>query len=363
MKTGIVTFHSAHNYGASLQTWAMQKTLRNLGVDPVIINYRPEVIESLYHPLDQYHGMKRTAMAILKTVGRNKAVKRSRRYEAFIKKNYSLTQEYHNYPELKKGVFDLDSCIVGSDQVWNIQHTDGYDPAYFLEFLPETVKKVSYAASVGTDYILPGIQKDFKKGLTDFHGISVRESSAQPLIQNLTEKPVDVVLDPTLLLQKEDYEELRKPVPHKEKYILVYMMEKNTNVIKLANHYSKVLGLPIIQRRPYTVFENEITPFYTATPDEFLDYMANAEYVITNSFHGTVFSILYEKPFVSMLHSDTGSRTADLLKMLELEKHLLAEDEIRPEFGKFAFDEKERTKELLEKYRNHSLDFLKRTLL
>ena len=227
LKTGIVTFHSAHNYGASLQTWALQETLKKLGTEPVIINYRPEVIERLYHPLYDYTGVKKMAMRAGKRLTGNQSLKRSIKYERFIKENYHLTKAYSTYGELEKEVFDLDSCIVGSDQVWNVQHTGGYDPTYFLRFLPETVKKISYAASVGTYYFLPEVQKEFAEGLIDFTGISVREASARPLIRKLTDQPVDVVLDPTLLLDREDYEVLKKPVAHKEKYILVYMMEKN----------------------------------------------------------------------------------------------------------------------------------------
>lgn len=363
MKTGIVTFHSAHNYGASLQVWAMQKTLKKLGADPVIINYRPEVIERLYHPLYDYSGGKKLAVRLWKKILRNQSLRRSEKYEAFIRKTYRLTEEYRTFEELSKASFDLDSCIVGSDQVWNIQHTGGYDPAYFLEFLPDNVKKISYAASVGTDYILPGVQENFARGLKSFTGISVREVSARPLIQELTDQPVDVVLDPTLLLDREEYEELKTSVTHKEKYILVYMMEKNPNVIQLANRFSRILGLPIVQRRPNVMFQNELKPCYVATPDEFLDYVEQAEYVITNSFHGTVFSIIYEKPFISMLHSDTGSRTADLLKTLELESHLVWENETWVGYDRFEIKNRERTRKLLEQHRSHSLDFLKRTIM
>jgi hypothetical protein len=362
LKTGIVTFHSAHNYGASLQTWALQKTLQNMGKNPTVINYRPAVIDRLYHPLYSYKGLKKQVLKAAKTLTGNRSLKRSRKYDAFIAKNFNLLGEFHTYEELKNADIQLDACIVGSDQVWNIQHTGGYDPAYMLEFLKSGTRKISYAASVGTEYLLPDCQKKFKEALKDFSYISVREESARPLIQNLTDLPVRTVLDPTLLLDKEEYEKLRVSVPHKEKYILVYMMEKNADVIEYANYVSRLMGLPIVQRRPVRMFKNELDPCYVATPDEFLDYVKEAECVITNSFHGTVFSIIYNKPFLSMLHSDTGSRTKDLLKLLELESHLLGAGDRRPDFRRFQIRNRERTQKLIEQYRKESLDFLEKAL-
>lgn len=362
MKTGIVTFHSAHNFGASLQTWALQKVLQDMGASPAVVNYRPAVIDRLYHPLYDYHGIKKQMVKLGKAVKGNHSLQRSRKYDAFIEKNFNLLGSFRTYEELKEADLQLDACIVGSDQVWNIQHTGGYDPAYMLEFLKKPARKISYAASVGTDYLLPECQEQFKRALTDFSYISVREESARPLIQNLTALPVRTVLDPTLLLDKEDYEKLRVPVSHKEKYILVYMMEKNNDVIRFANNISKLLGLPIVQRRPNRMFRNEIEPCYTATPDEFLDYVKEAEYVITNSFHGTVFSIIYGKPFLSMLHSDTGSRTRDLLKLLELESHLVDGKDDMPDFRRFYMEDRKKTQELIEKHRSCSLAFLEEAL-
>lgn len=362
MKTGIVTFHSAHNFGASLQTWALQKTLQNMEMGPVVINYRPAVIDRLYHPLYDYHGIKKQAVKIGKRLKGNTSQKRSEKYDDFIQKNFNLTEEFTAYEQLAQADIQLDACIVGSDQVWNVQHTGGYDPAYMLEFLDSKVRKISYAASIGTEYLLPESQTEFKRALNGFSHVSVREESARPLIQNLTNLPVKTVLDPTLLLGREDYERLRTPVEHKEKFILVYMMEKSKDVIEFANYVSRLLGLPIVQRRPNRMFQNETEPCYMATPDEFLDYVKEAEYVITNSFHGTVFSIIYGKPFLSMLHSDTGSRTKDLLTLLGLESHLLKANDKSFDFRRFFNDDPDRTWKLIEKHRRSSVDFLKEAL-
>lgn len=360
MKTGIVTFHSAYNFGASLQTWALQTVLEKLGVQPFVINYRPDVIDNLYHPIKNATGLRR--YELYRKLKDPKTMLRHKKYEEFIKSSYRLTGEYRTYEELQKAGLDLDACIVGSDQVWNTQHTDGYDPAYFLEFLGDGVKRISYAASIGRNYILPIYHEQFRNGLEKFDSISVREASACPVLSHLTDKEVEVTLDPTLLLDKEDYEELKVPLEHREKYILVYMMEYNAEVVKFANYISRLLGVPVVQRRDKQYFTNELESCYTSTPGEFLDYIEHAEFIITNSFHGTVFSILYEKPFLSMLHSDTGSRTSDLLKTLNLSEHLLIDTEERPELWRFAFDKKEETRKIIKEERKRSLAYLKRAL-
>ncbi len=361
MKTGIVTFHSAYNFGASLQTWALQTVLERLGVQPFIVNYRPAVIDNLYNPLVGETGLRK--YAAYRKLSEPRIILRHKRYEAFMKSKYRLLGEYHTYEELQTANINLDACISGSDQVWNVQHTGGYDPAYFLQFLRDGVKKISYAASIGTDYILPVYHEQFRGGLEQFDCISVREVSAVPVLSHLTDKEIDVVLDPTLLLDREDYEPLKVPVKRNEKYILVYMMEYNVEIVRYANYISRLLGIPIIQRRDQNYFTNELESMYTATPGEFLDYMEHAELVITNSFHGTVFSIIYEKPFVSMLHSDTGSRTADLLRILNLTGHLLDGNQERPGLECFAFENKEETRKMIHKLREHSMTFLRESLL
>lgn len=359
MKTGILTFHSAYNFGASLQAWALQTTLEKLGAQPYIINYRPAIIDNLYNPLANKTGLKKSRL--LRRMINPEQMQRVTKYEGFIQNELHLIGEAHSYEELQNENFALDACIVGSDQVWNVQHTGG-DSAYFLDFFGGNVKKISYAASIGTDYILPSYYEEFRMGLQKFDHISVRESSAVPVLGDLTDKPIQVVLDPTLLLDVEEYEKIKNKVHYDEKYILVYMMEYNPKVVELANYASRLLGIPVVQRRPKKIFMNELKSCYTYTPGEFLSCVEQAEMVITNSFHGTVFSILYGKPFVSMLHTDTGSRTVDLLQTLGLESHLLIDSDKRAFIDKMNFSNKKEVHEKINVNRKKSLDFLKSSL-
>lgn len=364
MKVGVITFHSAHNFGASLQTWALQKVLKKQSHDASVIHYHPSVIDDLYDPIKETEPRKiKKAVRKLKrsALGRDKLL-RYEKYNRFIAENFNLAGDCQTYEELENTEFGLDAYITGSDQVWNDDHIGGYNPAYFLEFAPKNALKISYAASIGKNYIPLKHHNNIKCALESFDAISVREVTAKGAVEELTVKPVNVVLDPTLLLEKEDYDEIKEFPNPNEKYILVYMMEFNKDVVSFANKISRAVGLPIIQRRPYKYFENEIKSCYTCTPGEFLGLVENAEYVITNSFHGTVFSLIYQKPFVSLLHSGTGSRTIDLLKTVGEDSHLLYSIKDFNDFRQFEIADTSKLENRLAELRTESLQFLNNAL-
>lgn len=358
MKAGVITFHSAHNFGASLQTWALQRVLKDNNIEPFVINYHPSIIDDLYNPLKGKEGIVKS-LAELKLKWKNpKSLIRYKNYTDFINIQFDLLGDYSTYEELEQANMDLDAYIVGSDQVWNSEHIGGFDPAYFLKFAKPGATKIAYAASIGKDYILPIYHDRIKECLKSFTSISVREKSAVKAVKGLVKREVDVVLDPTLLIPREAYEDIKHAPELKEKYIFVYMMENNPDVIAFANRISQATGLPIVQRRPNKIFKNEIATCYSEGPGEFLGWIENAEYVITNSFHGTVFSMIYETPFVSMLHSNTGSRTIDLLKSLNMESHLLYKKEDFVDFSQFAIEDKEGLRSRIIRNRKSSIVFL-----
>ncbi len=361
MKVGVITFHNANNYGAILQTWALQKVLTNLGMEAGVIHYHPDIIDKLYDPMGCSTGIRRGIKRLRQLLLHKESIKRYDRFIRFSRQNLRLLGDYKTYEQLKKADLKLDAYIVGSDQVWNDSHTGGYDPSYFLRFGGKG-RRIAYAASIGRDYFNPKFREKFCQGLFGLDAISVRERSAVKAVQELVEKPVEVVLDPTLLLNREDYEAIKVPGRVGERYILVYMIEKNDQLITFANRISIALGMPLLYRRPVPKVKNGLPPFYTADAGEFLGLVEGAEYVITNSFHGTVFSVLYEKPFVSMLHSDTGSRTADLLRELGLQSHILYDIKEFKDFGIFHTVKREELKARLSEHREMSLRFLETSL-
>ncbi|HWT75196.1 MAG TPA: polysaccharide pyruvyl transferase family protein, partial [Mobilitalea sp.] len=270
MKAGVITFHSANNYGATLQTWALQKVLKDYGLDAGVIHYHPDVIDLLYDPMEGRKGLKRLLKKFSLSINNPESLTRYNKFQSFLSKNFNLIGDYKTYEELSKANLNLDAYITGSDQVWNPAHIGGFNPVYYLDFAEQGKKKISYAASIGSDYIQPKYKEDMRKSFSTFTGISVRESSIQDAVQELTEVPVNLALDPTMLLVKEDYEEIKVKSPITEPYILVYMIEKNAQVTSLANTISISLGLPVIQRRPTKGLANELPPFYTADAGEFI---------------------------------------------------------------------------------------------
>lgn len=361
MKVGVITFHSAYNFGASLQTWALQKVLKNYGLETGVINYHPPVIDDLYDPIKKT-GIKRPLKIVKLAITNRDSLKRYYHYKNFIQKNFDLIGDYKTYEELKNANLKLDAYITGSDQVWNSQHIGGFDPAYFLDFVSNGGLKISYAASIGRNYLLPKYKQDFKNSVSTFDYVSVREKSAKPVIAEITDRKVEVVLDPTLLLQKEEYEAIKVKPEIKEPYIFVYMMEDNREVVQFANKISRALGIPIIQRRQRKIFKNEIGTCYTSDAGEFIGFIEQATMVITNSFHGTVFSTIYERPFISMLHSDTGSRTIDLLKSLGLSSHIVYDPNKFNDMDQFQITNAEALRERILELRAHSLAFLEKAL-
>ncbi|NLL01010.1 MAG: polysaccharide pyruvyl transferase family protein [Clostridiales bacterium] len=362
MRVGVITFHSANNYGAVLQTWALQRVLKDLNLDTGVINYHPDIIDGLYDPMKLKRGLSRHLLRTKLYIRNRKSLVRYKKFQNFRKTNLNLIGDYRTYKELKNANLKLGAYIVGSDQVWNPSHIGGFNPAYYLDFAEAGSRKISYAASLGNDYIAPRHRDAIGKALGSFTSISVRERSVQPAISELAGKPVEVVLDPTLLLNREDYDEIKVKSNIKQPYILVYSIEKNPQLISLANKMSVALGLPIIQRRPGQGLINQLEPFYTADAGEFLGFVEAAEYVITNSFHGTVFSVLYGKPFVSMLHSDTGKRTEDLLKDLGLSSHILYDIKDYNNFGIFNIDNIDEVNKNIMRLRTSSMDFIKASL-
>lgn len=307
MKIGILTFHNVHNMGASLQAWALQETIKRMGHEPYVIHYHPKILDHSYDPCHSRTGLYRGLVACKVVLTEPRKMIKYYRYKYFIKKNYNLLGDFIKYDDLLKYEFDLNAVIVGSDQVWNNDHIEGEFEAFFLEFLPKEVKKISYAASIGKKFIEEKYHEHIKENLKSFHAISVRESSTVEYVENISGCSVESVLDPTLLLKRKDYEKLKTKSDYHNQYIYVYMIEENQELIKLVEKISEETKLPIMHNNLNKLFCNEFKSSFEKTPDEFLSIIENAEYILTNSFHGTVFSILYNKKFLSMLHSETGA--------------------------------------------------------
>lgn len=332
MKVAIITFHNTSNFGATLQCCALSRYLRMQGHNVEIINYLPQYVldkKSVYKELKKVGGSGNKARALIKGIAylsySGLLKKRDDKFEAFIQRNLTLTKRYGDYDSLLHDPPVADYYICGSDQIWNPVLTGKkLDKAFFLQFAQGP--RAAYGASIGeldVDAYAPELRT-----LTDsFSGISVREQSAAERLKNTLGKYVEVVLDCTLLLSKDDYRSMEENVETGSKsYLLLYNIQNSAVSVSLAKKIAGERGLAIVDMSPNPFAKVEgAKKIIDAGPGEFLSYIRHADYVVTNSFHGTVFSIIYGKPFFTIPHKTRSDRTADLLKSLHLEERLVTD--------------------------------------
>ncbi len=317
MKIGIVTQPLIANYGGFLQAWALQEILRKMGHSPVTIDYIPQRCSWYIYVLSwcktiiyYFMGKPRSFIGPLK---------RGRFFEEFVKKNISITdrQSCYNNKIIKKYGFEV--IVTGSDQVWRPMYNVHIQDMY-LRFVKEAnVKKLAYAASFGVDNweYTPEQTKSCAQLANKFVAISVREKSAVDLCGNYLGVDAIEVLDPTLLHSAGDYEKLCIDIPKATEpflasYVLDYTPEKQVVIDNIAKRY----GLNV---RFFSAHEDA-----SLSVEEWLAYFRDAEYVVTDSFHGCVFSIIFNKPFIAMTNKGRGeTRFLSLLSMLGLGNRLL----------------------------------------
>lgn len=342
IKVATITYHFPFNSGAALQTVALQKSIKKLGYKVEIINYRPWYHQNRYTPQKKYEIekiMKRDDVDDLKEAKKqyklvqknNKSKKKraaviSKKFTHFVNRYMNTTKVYRTMDDLCKAHFDYDIIFCGSDQLWNISLTDGeLDQAYFANFAPKSIR-CTYAIGIN----LPenhNIVNQLEKLGDGLECISMRETKYMRLVNiALPNVPIRQDIDPTLLLQAYEYHEFEARetcLPYGVgQYVLTYTMGDITqkSVYNLAILIGEKYNLPVIDitgnpNRPNEIFGVKSV---TAGPDEFLTFIKNARFIITNSFHGTAFSVIYNKNFVVFPHSSTGNRVTDLLDRLGL---------------------------------------------
>lgn len=362
-KVGIITFHNAHNYGATLQVYALQKTLNNMGFDAKVINYNNKIITNQYKLIKYSKKNPIKCVKLLYKSFKNYKNNKMRyiKFEDFINNKLKLTKEYEN---LESDFPKMDCYITGSDQVWNLDIVGELSNAYTLNFGEEKTKRISYAASVGDALQIRKNNMEFKKKIENLDYISVREEDAKDELQNIIKKPIEVVLDPTLLLKQEDWnKEILVENKEKEKYILAYVVEADAEYIKIVNDLSKKTGLKIIHFELINPgYNNVLKSAYTEGPLEFINYIKNAEYIVATSFHATVFSIIFNKKFFIIPHKKTGARVTNLLNKLEIRDRIFHNLD---DFENINYDLEinwELVNKKLEKEREKSLEWLNKAI-
>lgn len=326
MKIGIITIHAAFNYGSALQAYALQSIVKQICPNDIveIINYLPSNIMNAYS-LSPFSNMKNMKMLVKYFASYSEREKKSFVFHQFQEEYMNLSNsKFVSDEQLEMATSKWEFVILGSDQVWNPEIV-GNNQAFFLKF-SNAKRKISFSSSFGTVDISSEYLKELEKNLRDFYAISVRENTALALLKDLSSK-ISVTCDPVFLLSAKQWELLEKKIDVPSKYIIFYSVEKNIKLEKLAKGISEKVGIPIIdigsRCKPFSYIGYNIP---SVGPQEFLFLMHNATYVITNSFHGMAFSIIYRKKFVNLLHKTRGTRIEELSKLTNRERYLLNEN-------------------------------------
>lgn len=336
---GIITYHDAYSYGATLQCLGLQLFLKNNGIEPQIIDYSM----NSYMEFRNKHKMKMLLLRFIKVVknpiwalkllnnSRRKVVetrkyeevlaKRNAAFDEFREKWYVLTHRYNTISELKDKAPVFDTYICGSDQIWNPNFCD-CDANYFLDFAPEN-KRIAYAPSFGVDVIKKGKRKVLKERIDKIPYLSIREQSGAEIIEEMCKRKAKVVIDPTFLIDSSEWRGIadESNIDLPDKYILTYFIgiddyiEAAIEKVTLVFQDFEIINL---------IFDKSIYG-----PSDFLMLIKNAEFVLTNSFHGCAFCINFNIPFAiikTLKDFSIGAafgRMENLLRILQLEDRII----------------------------------------
>lgn len=384
-KVAIVSCYFKHNYGSMLQAYATQKILDDMGIENQTINidnnidfsrgkkkyYLSQVLN--FNFIKTKFGMVKLKIdkKFNKDLGYNISV-RDKKYEQF-KEKFRLTEPYSTYKELTKVCKDnYRSVLVGSDQLWlPVNVVADY---YTLNFVPEGVDRVSFSTSFGISSVPEKYKEAYKEFLKKIDYLSVREDAGKKIIENLTGKEAALVCDPTLLFNKEEWMIIQQEERFiKDKYIFCYFLGDNIEHRKFAERLREKTGYKIVSLNHCDEYVKYSDIFadekpYNVGPAEFLNLIRNAEYVCTDSFHGTVFSLINNVKFFTFRRYSntskisTNSRIDSLLDIVKLKDRLLVGNEdIDNQLEKII--DFNNVNIILEKFRNESKDFLSTALI
>lgn len=327
MKILITTMHRGNNIGSALQTYALSEAIKKSGNTPYILDYIPERInfsknvKHCFNTLFRKNSLKAKYNAL-----RSLAILLSDQiiYGKFFRRNINLTHSVHSIEEITRSNLQYDIYMTGSDQVWNSIHNQGIEYVFYLDFVPDGYPRIAYAASFGKEHLDEWESPETKRLLERYQAISVREASGVTILKSLGLDGT-CVLDPTFLLTKDEWMQHIPEIDNKEKYLLIYSVEPNKEeLIKYAGKIAKSLDLKVyiidwgFKKYPGT---DKLLSFLN--PLQVIAYFAHAEYIIASSFHGTAFSVNFNKQFISISPKRFSTRVKSLLGLIGLSGRLM----------------------------------------
>ena len=335
MKIKTITCHDVYNVGASLQAYALVTYLRNLGHEAEIIDYKPDYLSNHYslwglnNPVYD-RPIVREMYNLAKLPGRLLARhgKRKKCFDAFTKNYLPRTERrYTSNEELKQNPPEADVYFAGSDQIWNSFFQNGRDPAFYLDFAPEGSVKASYAASFATEDVAEEWKPQIRQWLSGLDSISVRERSGGEIVERLGIPGAVQVLDPVFLLNSETWSAIEQKPEHREPYVLLYDFDRNPEMVQFAKKLAADNGWKLYS----VLFCGECDRCFSQEgPQMFVGLVHHAEFVISNSFHATAFSLIFQKQFVVFNRSERiNTRMRDLISLVGLSDCLMNDPRVK----------------------------------
>ena len=328
MKAAVITLQNIKNYGSMLQAFATQELLKREGIESVMIDYtRPDAL--FWNHIFGYSKHNNLLVGIVKSlILLPTEIRYKFLWDSFKKKHLQSTHEkYTTLEELSANPPVADIYCSGSDQVWNSGWNGGLLKEFFLEFAPKDKKRYALASSIGMSKFDESEMPELSRLLNEYEAISVRETSGLELVKSLGASNAINVIDPTLTVDSTFWKQLATAPKRKNPYILIYQLGKDPNIDKYARHMAEKTGLEVVRiciRYDYALRygKSALIPSF----EEFLTLFANADYVITDSFHATCFSLNFNKKFWCILPDMYQGRILDLLKMMSLEERVVGSD-------------------------------------
>ena len=334
MKINTITSHKAYNYGATLQTYALQTYLESMGHQVEIIDYCPKYrskrnfwiipqntkiakYAQKYFILHLLYAIHRAKKYLINT-----NFERKKKFDEFDRRYLHITsQKYTSFQQLKVNPPIADCYIAGSDQIWNSNGDTGRDPVFYLNFGDSTIRRISYAASFGISEIEESFKPQLKKYLSVFDAISVREKTGLFILSEIGYVKAIQVCDPVFLLSKERWLKIASPSLVGNDYILVYdFFQDDDNIKAMAQKFAKEKNYKIVSVNDGGKCRYADINISDASPNDFVSLIANANIVVSNSFHATAFSLILNRNFYTYpaVRNNNHSRMIDLLDSVDL---------------------------------------------
>ncbi len=362
-RIGIVSYNihcNFTNYGSALQSWALQQTVDRLGAgrwESVLVDYCPDILrdkdprDPIAHMWDTDEESRRMCRLSMPAILEN-----ADKFDAFYNTRFRKTQRTYTSENFEQiaAAEKLDGFICGSDTIFCIDEFGGFDDGYYANYPCMRRRSIAYAASFGDAHFTPETYTTLRERLQNFKALGLREKAMLPFVKDNAAVPVQRVLDPTLLLTAEDYAPITAPKQEKHPYLLLYARRHNPKMTAYAEKLAVENGWEIIEISLRAVNTKKRRMFYEAGVEEFLSLVKYAQFVVTNSYHGMIFSIQFRRNFAVFSREQCDTKIAELASLMGLSPQLMITGtEITPPDICYAGVEKEVKNEAV-----RSLNFL-----